>query len=130
MKRCSMLPLQQAMYERLVTNTARSVFDVPPQDAVYPYILIGDDTAGDIGTKTDHADEVFATVHCWSRAFGLTEAKTLVAEVVAAFTDNPLQVQGFQVKMVNVDFRSVHNDPDGITRHGVVRLRFKLFQKE
>jgi hypothetical protein len=54
-----------------------------PAGATYPYIVIGEDqVVPDLAQDLD-GSEVFVTVHVWSKASGLTEAKKIGATIKA-----------------------------------------------
>ena len=129
-KSCPLIPIQKALYEKLRESVGVDVYDIAPDSAAYPYITIGDDSASDAGSKLDHGDDISSTIHVWSRSFGLMEAKQLMADIVEALTNSSLIVPGFQVGFKTISYRHVFNDPDGVTRHGVLRVEHTLYQMD
>lgn len=127
--RSSMLELQRSVYNRLSSRLSRPVYDEIPQGATFPYIAIGEDTATDAGAKNAHGEEVTLTLHVWSRAKGMSEVKTILDEITAAMTGAPLLITGFQSAIAQREFADTFRDPDGITRHGVIRFRFRIYQE-
>ena len=128
----SLGPFQQAVYERLSTDANLSakitgVFDFVPEGQAYPYVAIGQDTATGDDTFTTVGQQVTTTLHTWSQYKGYSEVKEIHALILQALTA-PLVVSGWTCLFLMVDMENVIRDPDGITRHGVIRLRFVLSQ--
>jgi len=122
----ALLAFQKALYERLRTRLSVPVYDAVPDGAAFPYVTLGEDTAVDWSTKLQAGQEITHTLHVWSRYPGMAEAKQIIDAVVQALTAEPLAVEGFAVVVFRFDWSEVLRDPDGITRHGVVRFRAKL----
>ena len=121
-------PLQKAIYERLTTNTGRTIYDYVPSGAAYPYVVIGEDTATDWSTKQKHGEEVTSTLHIWSQYRGKAEVKEIASEIQSAMI-NPLSLEdGWQAVSCELDMFRILDDPDGITKHGVLRFRFRLYK--
>jgi hypothetical protein len=119
-------PLQAALYSRLTGALSYTVYDSVPQSEDFPYITLGDDTGVDWSTKTWSGQEVTTTLHVWSRAAGMLETKTIMDELIQALTGSDLTVTGFNPVLLRLDLATTLRDPDGITRHGVVRFRLKI----
>lgn len=129
MKKSSLVLLQKAIFERLSSGMSCSVHDEVQQGTSFPYLVIGDDTAVDDGEKNSNGEEITVTIHSWSQAKGWAEGKGLLDSALQLLTASPLIVAGFRVAFVRMDMLETFRDPDGITRHGVMRLRFKAFQE-
>jgi hypothetical protein len=127
-KRSPLLSLQKAIYARLKSKLTVSVYDAVPDGAVFPYVTIGEDTAVDWSTKLTSGQEVTHTLHIWSQYQGMTEIKDLIDQVIQALTISPLDLTADKFKAIvhSLDFNETFRDPDGITRHGVLRFRFKI----
>lgn len=129
----ALLPLQISLFNRLsndadLSKKVTGVFDSMPKNQSYPYISLGEDTANDWSTKTTTGEEITHTLHVWSRYDGKKEVKEIMNLILEAFSQ-PLSLDsGFIVEFSTVELMEVLNDPDGITRHGVMRLRFKISQ--
>lgn len=120
--------IQTAIYKALVAATV-TVYDQVGENAAFPYTTIGESSVVDAGTKTDHADDCYETLHVWSRANGFKECKTIIKSVIAALSGYNYAESGYQIVFVDVDSINLFRDPDGLTRHGVVRVKFKVFQE-
>lgn len=120
-----LLGLQKAVYDRLVGVLACGVYDAVPRGADLPYVVIGE-TAMIPGTaKGRWGVEVTTTFHIWSSTPGFAEVKGVIDEVLQAF-DATLSIGGWVHVMSRLDLAETVMDPDGVTRHGVVRVRFLL----
>lgn len=123
--------LQQAIYSELsgdseLTSTlGASVYDdVPDHQAVtFPYVNIGEDTTLDYSTKDLVGSETTLNMHVWSRYRGSKEVKQIMDRVHSLLHDSNLTVTGRNLINLRVEFSDVLRDPDGITRHGVMRFR-------
>lgn len=123
---------QAALYDRLSNDAALTakvtgVFDHVPEGQAYPYVAIGQDTATPEDTFTSVGQQVTTTIHSWSQYKGYKEVKEVHSLILTAMTA-PLAVNGWTCMFLMVDMDHVIPDPDGITRHGVLRLRYVLTQ--
>ncbi len=127
-KRSPLLPLQKAVYNRLKSNLTVPIYDAVPESAVFPYVTIGEDTSVDWSTKLTSGQEVTHTLHVWSQYIGMTEVKDLIDQVIQALTISPLDMSADKFKAIvhSLDLNETFRDPDGTTRHGVLRFRFKI----
>lgn len=130
----SLWPLQQALFTCLkgdaaLTTKVKGIFDEVPANQTYPYVTLGEDTVVDWSTKTNDGEEITHTLHVWSKYAGKKEAKEILSLVLEAVTRQPLALAGgFSVDFSALDFMEVFIDEDGTTKHGVLRLRFKILQ--
>lgn len=91
--------------------------------ATFPYVEIGNEQIIDDGNSCDDGWEVFADVHVWSRAVGFPETKGLIASIVPRLASIDT-IPGFTVIVAEVESTRVLRDPDGLTSHGVISVRF------
>jgi hypothetical protein len=125
-------PVQRAMYQLLAATLTVPVYDAVPKKAQFPYVTLGEPTAKDTSSLGFQMWACTRTLHVWSRHEGQIEAAELLAQICSALTDDaaPLTVEGWQVLQVKQDDdTSIMDDPDGLTRHGEVRMRVVLAQK-
>ena len=82
------LDLQKAIYDRLMAsvdlktlagNPVRLIYEGDPVPATFPYITIGESQE----IEDYQAEEVYHTLHIWSKASGVTEVKQIVAVIKA-----------------------------------------------
>ena len=121
--------LQTAIYTKLSTDNnltstlGASVFDDIPEETPYPYVQLGEDTAIDYSTKDQTGSEVTVNVDIWSRYRGSLQAKNIMDRVHTLLHDSSLSVTGSNFINMRFEFSDIIRDPDGITRHGVMRFR-------
>ena len=121
--------LQTALYTKLnsdsnLTSTlGAGVYDEVPQNSSYPYVQIGEDVTLDYSTKDVDGSETTINIHVWSRSHGSKETKQIMDRVHTLLHDVSLSVTGYNFINGRFEFSDVLRDPDGITRHGVMRFR-------
>lgn len=126
--------LQEAVFHRLstyapLTALVAGVHDHVPQDAAFPYCVIGEESATQWDTDTELGFDATFNVHTWSRYRGRLQAKQIMDRVYQALHRYELPVADAHVVTVEFDFADTLLDPDGLTRHGVQRFRV-LFNQE
>lgn len=132
--------LQKAVYERLSAYTGLTdllaadpafadtpaVYDHVPQEAAYPYVVIGDDYPLEWDTDTTTGTDTEMTIHVWSRFRGRKETKQIQDAIYAALHRHELVVDGAHT--VSIEFEDARSfvEDDGLTRHGVISVRALL----
>ena len=114
--------IQAAIFTRLSTLST-PVYDHVPQDTAFSYIVIGDDTSIGWDTDTSVGSESTCTIHVWSRQRGRKQVKDIMAAIYSALNRYELPVTGGQLVECAAEFQESFLDPDGLTRHGVIRFR-------
>lgn len=120
--------LQKGCFTAL-TATLLRVYDEAPEGATFPYTSIGESSVTGSDSKTDNSDDVFETFHVWSRAKGFKELKQLCNTIIQAISGYQFAEPGYQIRFIELDSINTMRDPDGLTRHAVIRLKFKIFQE-
>jgi len=121
--------LQEAVFTKLnsdsqLTNTlGASVYDEVPQGSAFPYVQLGEEVSTDYSTKDEVGGETTLNIHVWSRSHGAKETKQIMDRVHTLLHDVSLSVTGYNFVNNRFEFSDVLRDPDGITRHGIMRLR-------
>lgn len=106
----------------LLGDPAR-IYDDPPHDPVFPHVTLGRvesrpaDASGVAGTE--HG----LTLHVWSRHGGRAETLDVIAALRAVTHDAALTLSGYRLVFLFATFADVFRSGDGITTHGVLRLR-------
>jgi len=121
-------PLQQAIFSALNVSAVTSdlscgVFDDVPQSASYPYIALGEETAVDFSVKDIQGGDFTVNIHVWSQYKGSKETKQIMDKIHDLLHNINLTVTGFNLINLRFEFSDIMRDPDGITRHGVMRFR-------
>lgn len=102
------------------------VYDSVPHEPTFPYIRVGDDQVLGDDDECEDLSEVFIRIHCWSRAVGFPEVKTIAGNVRTRLKGAALTLSGFTVDVTEF-VQSLHlEDPDGKTRHSVVEFRYLI----
>lgn len=143
-------PIQVAIYERLraaaslLTLLAADVYEgspiapavydhVPQPDAaedvsLFPYVVIGDDTAAEFDTDDVDGQETTITLHIWDKRRGRIRAKRIADAIYAVLHDAALDVAGHDTIYCFFEFGESVPDPDPLTQHEVVRYRIATQQ--
>ena len=70
--------------------------------------------------------EVTINMDVWSQYKGSKEVKNLMDRIHTLLHDSSLSVTGHNLINMRLEFIDVLRDPDGITRHGIMRFRAVL----
>ena len=121
--------LQTTIYSTLsgdntLTNTlGAGVFYEVLDNATYPFVSLGEETAIDYSTKDLNGGEFTINIHVWSQYKGSKQTKEIMDRVHDLLHDSNLSVSGFNLVNLRFEFSDILRDPDGVTRHGVMRFR-------
>lgn len=120
--------LQSAVYsalnvEAITTTLSCGVYDEVVEGNTYPFITLGEETTIDYSTKTETGSETTINIHIWSRYKGSKQTKEIMDKVHDLLHDVNLSVTGFSLINLRFEYSDILRDPDGITRHGVMRFR-------
>lgn len=124
--------LQKTIYTALNSDATLSamitgVYDDVPEGSTYPYVVIGEQTAVNFGSKTLDGLEHTLTVHVWSQYRGRKEAKEIMERIYNILHESNLSVTGANLVNLRQEFETTLVDSDGITRHGIMRFRAVVF---
>ena len=120
------LVLHKAQITRIELDTAYAVYDENPQDADYPYIVMGEIAARDWSDKSTPGQEVHSTLHIWSRYRGRKEAEEIYSAVLQAITRAELDLAPSFNAFGYFDSWDLITDLDGVTRHGILKLKYLI----
>lgn len=121
--------LQQGLRTRLAGYSGLSslvgtrVYDHVPQDAAFPFVVIGDDTMIPFDTHSTIGGEHTVQVHTWSRYRGNAETKQIQSQIYNALHRYALTVSGGTMVDCQCEYAETFLDADGLTMHGVTRFR-------
>ena len=123
----STLALHGAQVDRIEALTDYTVYDENPQNAVYPYVVMGEMTAKRWCDKLENGMEVYATIHIWSRYAGRKECDEMSGAILQALSSIPISMApSFEVALDKLDGYKLLVDLDGRTRHGILRLKYLI----
>jgi hypothetical protein len=120
--------LQSSVYTALnvsaITSTLScGVYDEVVEGNSYPFITLGEETVIDYSTNNLVGAETTINIHVWSRYKGSKETKEIMDKVHDLLHDISLTVTGVNLINLRFEYSDIMRDPDGITRHGVMRFR-------
>ncbi len=120
--------LQSSIYSALnvsaITSTLScGVYDEVVEGNSYPFITLGEETAIDYSTNNLVGAETTINIHVWSRYKGSKQTKQILDKIHDLLHDVSLTVSGVNLINLRFEYSDIMRDPDGITRHGVMRFR-------
>ena len=128
-----MLPLsevQSAFFAALGPALAPvPVLDHAGPNQAFPYVTIGESLGEQADTLGEQGVNIELTVHVWSRQPGMQETQVLMARVKDALDRQRLPAAGFQWVDTIWTYAQTLREPDGMTRHGVLRFQVGTFQQ-
>lgn len=111
-----------------MTRDYAGVYDSVPDNAPFPYIVIGEPLETDFGVKLKTTYETSLTIHTWSDKAGKTESFALIEAVSNALAAS-LFVENYRVEDMKVTTRRIFDDIDGVLRHGVYTVEYTLTKR-
>ena len=118
---------EDAQVKRLEAETDYKIFDDMPEKESFPYVVMGEMTARDWSDKFEAGQEVYSTIHIWSQYRGRKEAAEMGDGILQALSKSPLDLApDFRAVLDELDTNDLIIDIDGITRHGILRLRYLI----
>lgn len=125
-----LVELQRAVYLALTADPTLAamvtgVHDHVDQGSVYPYVVIGEDAANEWDTDTEQGAESLLTIHTWSREKGRMQTKEIQEAIYEILHRKNLTINNAVFYSCFWEFSDSFLDPDGETRHGVMRFRVR-----
>lgn len=125
--------LQKALFSTLngsvtgMESASVSVYDDVPENTAYPYVVIGEESTSNNGSKDLDGLEHTITLHIWSQYRGRREIKEIMESVYSLLHNTAITVSGASLVNIRQEFSTTLAENDGITRHGVMRFRAVVF---
>ena len=121
------LVLHDAEVARIEAETTYTIYDDHPEQADFPYVTMGEMTARDWSDKFEPGQEVYSTIHIWSRYKGRKEATEMGDAILQALSKSSLDLApNFRAVLQELDMNELIIDIDGITRHGIMRFKYLI----
>lgn len=121
------LVLHDAQVARIEADTGYTIYDDLPKQVDFPYVVMGEMTARDWSDKFEPGQEVYSTIHIWSQYAGRKEAAEMGDGILQALSKSPLDLSpNFRAVLDELDMNELIIDIDGITRHGILKLRYLI----
>lgn len=120
--------LQDAIIDALKADpavAAGNVYDRVPPSNLYPRITVGDEQTIDNGNTCSEGWEIYADVHVWSEYPGHVEAKQIMAAAVPRLLAITAPA-GFKIIAAELDAHRIFTEPNGLTTHGVITIRYVI----
>ncbi|MGY0779830.1 DUF3168 domain-containing protein [Azospirillum argentinense] len=105
---------------------AVKVFDgQAPADTAFPYVVVGEKTITPWDSLAKAGEDIDLTIHVWDRPSGSSaqECERVLALIRGAMNRKRLTLDGIGPRAVRVVFEHSFTEPDGKTRHGLIRIR-------
>lgn len=112
----------KALLAALQTACSCSIYDAVPQEASFPYVVIGEEASGNEDFLNARMDRRFIYLSIWSRAHGSAEVRDIVVEI-QALNESPLTLDNGTLVSLRVERVLVNREPDNLTFMGHVTLR-------
>lgn len=128
--------IQKAIYDELISFVPLNnfvddrIYDDVPEQEVFPFVNIGEDTGIQWDTDNSNGVESTLTIHVWSREPGRRECKEIMQVIYGALHRTEISVDTMDTVFLLWEFSETFLDPDGKTRHGVMRFRYIGEEKE
>ena len=106
----------------MTTLGVDDVYDVVPSDASFPYIRVSDMNIVAQAIKVEDWFDYFITLHIWSQNDGTAETRNILSRLYELFHRQEITVAGTNLSSYVLN-SLVTGDPDGVTHHGIIRLR-------
>lgn len=129
------LALQEAVYNTLINDTSlsakvSSVYDGFPDQqkntVKFPFISLGDTNSVPFTHFEHMGEEIYMSIHIWSRYKGFKEGQDIAGDVQRLFAQQEIEVTGFGTVPCFFETADTIRDSDGITRQLQLRYRFKI----
>ena len=127
-KKIGLLDLQEGLYQNL-KDAGLNVRDAVSKKSPYPIVTLGNSQSLSEGSKTCNGDKIIERLHIWSRYKGFKECKEIINTILNKLTSVSLSTTTYQVRLIDAEVVQTLLDPDGLTRHAVLDLTFRVFQK-
>lgn len=132
--RSAAAPVQAAVYARLtgdevLTAMVTGGYDYVPEDAKYPYWVLGDAIETPDNTLDTFGRQVANTVTVWSDYRGYAQALAVGARIIELLDHQPLAVEGHTNVAVRAEMGQAKRDPNPRIRSVPVRFRVSTEQE-
>jgi hypothetical protein len=121
--------IQKSIFTVLNNGLVVPVYDNVPDNALMPYVVIGDDTLIDFDTDGKTGFEVTVTIHAWSNYRGRAQVKGLLGEIYFLLHRKDYVIIGYTLIGSDCEFEETILESDGVTRHGIQRFRLFLIKE-
>ncbi len=119
--------VQQALYSKLTGDSllmdlVNGIYDAVPQQAVLPYIVIGDGSADLIPQPQTPTNQCQMTLNVWTNGNGRKLALSILNRLNALLHHGSLNFTGFTLLSMSCSRAETHVDVDQQRIYGVLEL--------
>jgi len=107
----------------LHTACGDRVYDAVPASKAFPYASIGPSDGVPVSADCYDGTETSLQIDVWSRKTGSLECKAIAGAFRERLHQGDLTLAGHTLEILEVASVSFQRDPDGLTSHGIVRVR-------
>ena len=97
--------LQKAIFAAInvpaVKDTA-GIYDYVPEKVPFPFVVIGDDSAAELNTKTEKGYETTSMIHIWGKDRSMKTVKTLIGTLEGLLAKNLGEFEFFKISAMSV----------------------------
>lgn len=121
------LLLAQKIYARLTADSTLMslvggrIFDVVPDNVVYPFIDIGDTELEDFGSHTTSGFEGEIPIHIWTQGTTKKQNMEIGNQVYSLLHNTDLAISNFPTVSFRASFNQILTEDDNRTHHGIQR---------
>lgn len=122
------------LYNELISSTLinkyvdQRVYDSVQENAVYPYVVVGETNVTTEETANSMEEDVAITIHAYSQAYNRNEAASMIRDI-AFVVNKELEIPQYEFIRSRISVQQVITDIDQYTKHGILRLLFKYRHK-
>ena len=129
-RRVPFMALQKAIYSLLDKGQTTPVYDDVPENAVLPYITLGEFTCKLDADKTNTIWNASISNHGWSDYAGKKEINTILDDVATVLSSISPDLSESNFGVIDSDIDFLEAFPEESTGyHGVITVRFKIQDK-
>lgn len=126
--------LQQALFTRLsgdalLMGMVRGIHDTVPQNANFPYLVIGDGNQDDLPASDIIAVRCLLDIEVFSRSKGRKEVLLILERLYTLLHRNVLSVAGYECIVTRCTRAETESLIDALTLRGNMRVTFLLIQE-
>lgn len=123
--------LQKAIYEKLIGSSSlmaivSGVFDYPPQEVNFPFVVIADASSGDMSAIGKNIIEQQIRINIWSRELGHKQTANIMELIYVLLHNGSVAVVGQILASMRFVSTSIQLEDDGRTYQGAMLLSIIL----
>jgi len=114
----------------ILMDSIQGVYDEPIEFTQLPIVTLGEVTTAKWNSKTSYGQEITYTIHVFSKHRGMKEVNQITNFVMQILTDPDYDLgDDFSMELVDLELEEYIREPDGYSRHGILRLRYFISQE-